>query len=81
MTHGGLWAMGQNLYIWVTSATGFSQTTYAMAYYLTFNSDTLYPSGGPNNRWHGYPIRYQLVKQIQVQIQILSINYPNLKPY
>ena len=27
------------------------------AYYLLFNATAVYPSNGPNSRWHGFPLR------------------------
>ncbi len=27
------------------------------AYYLSFNATAVGPSGGPHNRWHGFPLR------------------------
>ena len=29
----------------------------ASAYYLDFYATGVYPSHGPNNRWHGFPLR------------------------
>ena len=56
---GSLRAFGLNGYGWSSASRTFTSVTSATAYNLDFNASGVRPSGGPHNRWFGFPIRCQ----------------------
>ena len=54
---GTLGNAGINGYEWSSRGAAYTSSTSAAAYSLAFNDSTVYPSGGPNNRWYGFPLR------------------------
>jgi len=56
-TAGTLRYAGLDGYEWSSRGAAYTSSTSAAAYYLEFNDSTVYPSGGPDARWVGFPLR------------------------
>ena len=54
---GALRGYGESGWGWSRSAVAYGSATSATAYHLYFNPSDVNPSGGPRNRWFGYPVR------------------------
>ena len=56
---GKSWHAGQGglYWSWRGSSTRYDGTAIPSAYYLEFNVTGVYPSRGPLERWHGFPLR------------------------
>ena len=48
---------GFNGYDWSSSSVMFDQVISATAYDLGFSAPGVNPSGGPDNRYYGFPLR------------------------
>ena len=53
------WTANQWGFNWSSraSSTRYDDTTTPSAYNLHFSAKTVLPSNGPNERWHGFPLR------------------------
>ena len=57
LRYGSLRGFGFDGYDWSSFSVAFTSATSATAYYLTFRASGVNPSGGPDRRWLGFPIR------------------------
>lgn len=55
--YGSLRSFGIYGYDWSSSSVASTSVASATAYYLGFYASGVYPSGGPNGRWYGFPVR------------------------
>ena len=49
--------MGSRGRNWVASAFTYSNAAWSVAYNFDFRASGVNPSGGPNNRYFGFPVR------------------------
>ncbi len=57
VSYGSLRDVGFRNYDWSSTSATPDQVTWITAYHLYFHESAIDPSGGPNYRWYGFPIR------------------------
>ncbi len=57
LVYGALRCYGESGWGWSRSAVAYGSAASANAYHLYFNPSVVLPSRGPDNRYHGFPVR------------------------
>ena len=70
-----------NGYKWSAVSNIWNSITSAKAYYFQLGRTRPLLGIGPNVRSSGFPIRWQLVKALQVQIKITPVDHTVLEYY
>lgn len=75
---------GNDSLVWSSLTVAYTSTTSATVRYLSFNTKVVYPSGGPDNRWYGFSLRWllqkvELIPQEQVQLTFISVKFSKIQ--